>query len=125
MDNDMDTQSEYNDLLVNDILHIKYNYEFIRSRNNELTDYLANAYKENPYNIEKPFDIKLLLNNENISQIYLHYIKINDLLNEQINSVNNLLNKYCDHSFVNDTIETKNEILVDVEYCAKCYLNKE
>ena len=36
-----------------------------------------------------------------------------------------LLNKYCNHAYVEDTIEKTNEVLVNVEYCAHCYLNKE
>ena len=114
-----------NDTYVNYLLIIKGNYEKLLYKNNEFADYLSFVKKDKPYNIDIPLDIKLLLNHNNKTDIYVKIQEINMLLKSQIEKTDELLNKYCEHAYVEDTIETKNEVLVDVEYCAKCYLNKE
>ena len=114
-----------NDTYVNYLLIIKGNYEKLLYKNNEFADYLSFVNKDKPYNIDIPLDIKLLLNHNNKTDIYVKIQEINMLLKSQIEKTDELLNKYCEHAYVEDTIETKNEVLVDVEYCAKCYLNKE
>jgi hypothetical protein len=126
MDNEVDFNYENdNNSIINYLLLIKNNYEKLLYKNNEFADNLSYVNKKNPYNIEIPLDIKLLLNSKNTTDIYVKMQHINVILKNQIEKTNELLNKYCNHSYVEDTIETKNEVLIDVEYCAKCYLNKE
>lgn len=115
----------FDDRNVNYLLLIKRNYENLLYKNKEFVETLNSIHKDNPYNIISPIDIRLLYVNDNISEINVNIEKNNRLLKNQIEEIDRLLNKYCDHAFVKDTIETKNEVLVDVEYCANCYLNKE
>ena len=115
----------YDDSTVNYLLLVKNNYEHLLNKNKDFIDELCYINKKNPYNYGMPLDVKLLVNSDNISDINLKIQEINTLLKNQIENTDKLLNKYCDHTYVEDTIEIKNEVLVDVEYCAHCYLNKE
>jgi len=115
----------YDDRTVNYLLLVKNNYERLLNKNKEFIDQLCYVNKNNPYNSEIPLDVRLLVNSDKITDVHLKIQEINMLLNNQIEKTDELLNKYCDHSYVEDTVETKNEVLVDVEYCAHCYLNKE
>jgi len=114
-----------NDTIVNYLLLVKNNYERLLNKNKEFVEQLCYSNKENPYNSKIPIDIKLLVNSDKITDVHLKIQQINILLNNQIKKTDELLNKYCDHAYVEDTIETKNEVLVDIEYCSRCYLNKE
>jgi hypothetical protein len=69
-------------------------------------------------------DIHIMYRTKVAIETFLEFEDPNHEIIEIYKLVQEYMKKYCDHSFITDTIDNDVDVSETIEYCTKCFMNK-